>query len=362
MPPMTRRSHSKSRHGCSNCKQRRVKCDETRPACLNCVKRHKSCRYEAVAALVWKEENAPPKRSHPASPKNHNDDIFAMLERITASRSIRSVSPVAETVLDLELMMHWCNSTHKIFARNETTAWIWRQLVPQEAFAHKFLLWGILSLSALDLARSKPAEQRSMYLNAAAFYQTQALSLFRLALQEVNALNAKALFSFAGIVAIYGFGSCERLNMTDPIQDLLQVLMLVRGVNQVIACVAPTLFDSEFAPLLQMEDASEPLPPDAEATFTHLHVLNDLIQNGTESHTVHQQAIQSLENMIATLHGGRTTVFFFIIFGAIGVLLHGRGRFFKLSGIFWMTKDAIHCGGLWDRSSLRILQKKNDLE
>ncbi|KXJ86057.1 hypothetical protein Micbo1qcDRAFT_168867, partial [Microdochium bolleyi] len=36
------RGHTKSRFGCRECKQRHVKCDESRPSCVNCttVKRH----------------------------------------------------------------------------------------------------------------------------------------------------------------------------------------------------------------------------------------------------------------------------------------------------------------------------------
>jgi hypothetical protein len=35
--------HSKVRTGCSTCKQRKVKCDETRPECLRCTKAGKLC-------------------------------------------------------------------------------------------------------------------------------------------------------------------------------------------------------------------------------------------------------------------------------------------------------------------------------
>ncbi|KHN95746.1 C6 zinc finger domain protein [Metarhizium album ARSEF 1941] len=38
-----RRSNPKVKTGCSNCKQRRIKCDELRPACTQCVRSHKVC-------------------------------------------------------------------------------------------------------------------------------------------------------------------------------------------------------------------------------------------------------------------------------------------------------------------------------
>ncbi|KAL2820810.1 hypothetical protein BDW59DRAFT_150557 [Aspergillus cavernicola] len=44
----SRRPHRKSREGCAKCKQRRVKCDETRPRCRKCAKLNLDCTYEAI--------------------------------------------------------------------------------------------------------------------------------------------------------------------------------------------------------------------------------------------------------------------------------------------------------------------------
>ncbi|KAK3304553.1 uncharacterized protein B0T15DRAFT_399348 [Chaetomium strumarium] len=42
---LERRGHTKSRRGCFNCKRRRIKCQETRPACGHCVKQGLKCEY-----------------------------------------------------------------------------------------------------------------------------------------------------------------------------------------------------------------------------------------------------------------------------------------------------------------------------
>ncbi|CAI7669953.1 C6 transcription factor [Penicillium manginii] len=44
----SRRTHRKSRAGCAACKQRRVKCDETKPDCLRCQKHGVECNYSAA--------------------------------------------------------------------------------------------------------------------------------------------------------------------------------------------------------------------------------------------------------------------------------------------------------------------------
>ncbi|KAL4918923.1 hypothetical protein BDW62DRAFT_210101 [Aspergillus aurantiobrunneus] len=48
-----RRPHRKSREGCAKCKQRRVKCDETRPACQICERLGLECTYEAILPLGY---------------------------------------------------------------------------------------------------------------------------------------------------------------------------------------------------------------------------------------------------------------------------------------------------------------------
>lgn len=47
-----RRRHRKSRLGCHQCKRRKIKCDETRPACLNCSRREANCSYGLSSAAV----------------------------------------------------------------------------------------------------------------------------------------------------------------------------------------------------------------------------------------------------------------------------------------------------------------------
>lgn len=51
-----RRHHRKSRLGCHQCKRRKIKCDETRPACLNCSRREVNCSY----SLSWTAVHALP--------------------------------------------------------------------------------------------------------------------------------------------------------------------------------------------------------------------------------------------------------------------------------------------------------------
>lgn len=49
-PYHAKRPHRKSRAGCINCKQRRVKCSEDKPRCRACTLRKEDCRYPPAAS------------------------------------------------------------------------------------------------------------------------------------------------------------------------------------------------------------------------------------------------------------------------------------------------------------------------
>lgn len=52
-----RRTHKKSRRGCSGCKQRRIKCDEEKPCCRRCRGFGLECTYDGkVAELTFAGE------------------------------------------------------------------------------------------------------------------------------------------------------------------------------------------------------------------------------------------------------------------------------------------------------------------
>ncbi|KAF4970933.1 hypothetical protein FSARC_2129 [Fusarium sarcochroum] len=53
---LERRGHTKSRRGCYNCKRRRIKCQETRPACGHCTKTGLKCEYPALPQITHQHE------------------------------------------------------------------------------------------------------------------------------------------------------------------------------------------------------------------------------------------------------------------------------------------------------------------
>ncbi|KAJ5096326.1 hypothetical protein NUU61_005682 [Penicillium alfredii] len=337
-----RRPHRKSRHGCVECKRRRVKvcigathilhrlaptnsdfpqCDEVRPTCSNCAKRHAECEYGSSTSLLW--ANDEPGRSSLASGSDSgphsspvlgspNTDSLGILGRLSGDNAASTLPSPALNLHDLELMMQWCNATYHTLSRNELTDPIWRNIVPDEALSHSFLMHGILALSALHLARTGPEpSRRAGYLNRAVAHQNQALALFRELLGDITDANAKAMFAFASIVVVYTFGFPHTPDAQDAwtcVDDLYQVLILTRGIQQVIRSPADCLRDSQFAPILQVEEVHAFLSEDATVTIKRLHEANENYgaHHSTHDREVYQETINNFAEMLSWVQGGMT--------------------------------------------------------
>ncbi|KAJ5201505.1 uncharacterized protein N7498_006168 [Penicillium cinerascens] len=319
-----RRPHRKSRHGCMECKRRRVKCDEARPTCSNCQKRHSECEYGSSTSLLWANEEPStrvPSRASGSdsglqgdpSPGSPGSDSFGLLGRLSGDSSTAAAPPAALNLHDLELMMQWCNATFHTLSRDERTDAVWRNAVPEEGLSHPFLMHGILALSSLHLARTVPEpSRRAAHLNRAVVHQNQALALFRELLGDINEGNSKAMFAFASIVVVYSFGFPHTPDVQDPwacVDDLYQVLVLTRGIQQVIRSPADLLRDGTFAPILQFDDKPAPLPENATTAIRHLYEANEACrardpQHETDAYTV---TIDNIAEMLSWVYGGTTS-------------------------------------------------------
>ncbi|KAF7134194.1 hypothetical protein CNMCM5793_005922 [Aspergillus hiratsukae] len=316
-----RRPHRKSRHGCVECKRRRVKCDEARPACSNCVKRRTQCEYDSSGSFLWADGRSQSRtgsnKSASEGPQEqeslHDTAIsFGILGKLGGHGAATQYSLTGLNLCDLELMVQWCNETYRSFSRNEQTDRIWRAGVPEEALSYPFLMHGILALSALHIARTR-ADHRYDYVSIAVAHQDQALTLFREQLHDINPSNAKAMFAFASIVAVYAFGYPHPPDAKDPwdyIDDLLQVLILSRGVHQVLSTASSSIKDSDFGPIVQFDKYEVNLPDDILFALGKLQDANKSIGETDSTHdtSVYEDTIDKWADMTGAVYSGLTFV------------------------------------------------------
>ncbi|KAL4815001.1 hypothetical protein BDW67DRAFT_191988 [Aspergillus spinulosporus] len=76
----SRKYHKKSRLGCGNCKRRRIKCDERKPACGSCLRHSVSCDYEnAPGNKRSTRPSCQPSTACDSAPEQQADNSFTFI-------------------------------------------------------------------------------------------------------------------------------------------------------------------------------------------------------------------------------------------------------------------------------------------
>ncbi|PYI01681.1 hypothetical protein BO78DRAFT_473177 [Aspergillus sclerotiicarbonarius CBS 121057] len=228
-----RRSHVNSHHGCAQCKQRRIKCNEARPICISCHKKKIKCSFNSIAT--------------PTTPPHRTGGSDIRVE--TLGYEISQLQ-----LLDLELLNHWHVATVQTLVHDISTEKVLREFVPQVALSHPFLMHSLLALSALHLSHHGPVERRHRYTEAAMTHNNISLSLCTPMLNNVTPENCHALFAFACFVAMFSFAAHgPKVNpRAQSVSDVLEVFKLVRGVASVVAQARPWIEAGGMRDLLQV--------------------------------------------------------------------------------------------------------------
>lgn len=87
---------------------------------------------------------------------------------------------------------------------------MWRDIVPQLAHQHNFLMHAFLACTALHMAHLNPNRHQELTLKART-HQDHAMPLFRAAIPSVEDENCDAVLIFARMVAINAFALDEHL-------------------------------------------------------------------------------------------------------------------------------------------------------
>ncbi|KAE8377041.1 C6 transcription factor [Aspergillus bertholletiae] len=236
MPP--RRAHKKSRTGCVQCKERRVKCDESVP-CLNCARRGLPCRYAIPNGKRPGASSSRPDRAHNSQTELSLSISDHLAQRLLGKEPISSAFdhllanvalPSHWSAQDPELMYHYCMLTSKTLSRREEVQNVWQNAVPKISFSHEYLMHGILALSALHIALETP-ERCSSYLTRSSFHLALGLRTFRTLLHSPTPDNCCPLFAFSGVMIIYAYASpVAGDDALAPLENIVEVFKLCRGI------------------------------------------------------------------------------------------------------------------------------------
>ncbi|KAH6662108.1 hypothetical protein B0J14DRAFT_310239 [Halenospora varia] len=292
---MTRRSHTKSRGGCSNCKQRKVKCDEQKPECQKCITRDIVCTYPHPK-LVWKEKNDASPSTNTKIAKPRTEPSPPAYSSYTEALPRVPPDHPSLNLENIDLIIHWFTKTvHTVNpVANPAAVQVSQTVILDQAMKHHFLLHGLLALSALHLADSSPDHQK--YTDIATAHHTRGLALFHDILLSIDGENCAASIAFSSITLMFMFG-LSRPQGGHPanielVSDLAQILLLGKGWHKVVHVADNLKCRAGLSVSPSPKPHTNTLSPDTEVAFGHLHSLNQGYDRD-----VYASAINSLKSV-----------------------------------------------------------------
>lgn len=274
------------------------------------MNRRVECEYANPGSLVW------PKQAHPATVVGREGlqnvehtvnslGVFSQLINDGTNGAAALPAPVVN-FRDLELMVQWCTSSYLGLSRDERTQHIWQSTVPREAGSHPCLMHGLLAFSALHLSGLRQGDISETYLNVAVAHESQALALLRPLLEDINASNANAVFSLSGLITAFAFAFPQAPNLQEaltPVDDFARVMLLARGMQDVLNAALHWVRDGELGYLIHLDDYESGLPPEAAQALGQLRQRNAACSSQDEVE-IYVHTIDQVEIMMERMHGG----------------------------------------------------------
>ncbi|KAK1907739.1 hypothetical protein P3342_006068 [Pyrenophora teres f. teres] len=218
-----RKTHTKSRKGCFQCKSRHTKCNEARPRCGNCVRLDINCTFPFIP------------ESYSGSPQTSPSVTSPYVDVVAPeSPDLASNSPELH-IADLRLLHHWTKTCAKSLHPNPAnrSAAFQNEFV-ELGFEYPFLLHGFLALSAIHQASLLPPNDRQHLLLQADSHISRALDTYRKNLENPKIELAIPMFMLSSVLLTYNFGSAQLERPEDPIAALHHCFMLLQGIKVVV--------------------------------------------------------------------------------------------------------------------------------
>ncbi|KAJ0162104.1 Sterol uptake control protein 2 [Colletotrichum tanaceti] len=186
-------------------------------------------------------------------------------------------------ITHLELMHHYSTATCLTLPRSDDASGsrvVWQSEVPRLGLAHTFLMHEVLAIAALHLGHLHP-ERRASYALHASRHQSDAIAGLRGSLAQITADNCHALFATSSLLLLNAYSTFPYQRGRSPrssprsspppqsgsppdaptVDDILDVFLLVRGMNHILSSAQPVIQAGPFAPFFAevVTPASTPL-------------------------------------------------------------------------------------------------------
>lgn len=233
----TKRPHKKSRGGCTNCKHRKVKCDEAHPVCRACSLRNENCVYVQTTS----RRLAPPVTQPRPLPQRSSPESSPAPLVLFESETYKKPTPLVIEPLfrpygveqdEMKLLWFFTANTCKSFnaepAREEAAEKILRIDLMQHAFDKRFLLDTVIALS------SHHAESLGMSVNRSRSlaYRVTAIQGYTNAVEAADPDTFQALLATSLLMA--ALASADFRDPNSPDLHIVGWMMVWRGIGLMI--------------------------------------------------------------------------------------------------------------------------------
>ncbi|GIK05446.1 hypothetical protein Aspvir_009556 [Aspergillus viridinutans] len=233
-----KRPHTKSRWGCYNCRARRVKCQETKPACENCMYRDMECVYPSKVR-EWVDVGK--------QQASRRDALVASSQsgKLVSPSQGLAVSPFSGD--DLRFFHHFLvvARPHLPFGSEET----WATEVPKYAHEYPHLMHAILALGATHYSLVSPNGWE--YSSTAIIHRGKALKALSAAIGKGPECTTTDLDVILATCYALVF---QAYHMQDGLVDFA---VMVRGCGVITNCIMDRYKTSQLFHIQTEEEAAE---------------------------------------------------------------------------------------------------------
>lgn len=271
-----RRTHYKSRRGCSECKRRHVKCDEQRPICLQCSTLGQQCSYAyldpyggggGTSSLSAGSLSLSPS-SHAATTEQQSCSLPQIDPQIQSAAAQQQAPRQVYELSHLALLHHVETEltkpphSHLVPADGKDGDALVRLMVTS-ALSSPFLMDELLAFAAAhkSVLTSDPTAQEQ-YREQSAHLQARALALFNAAPPDVTEDNCKALFffsSFIGLHMLFDIVTTPQLGLRDLLERFIHFAGVYRGVGLTTRPAWHVIRDSELSCIINLIETVDKL-------------------------------------------------------------------------------------------------------
>ena len=324
---MARKTHTKSRMGCIECKRRHLKCDEGRPICRKCTFSHRECFYPS-SSKEQPDQSTDIASSEAAtilsarSPDCPSANAVINLDRHSVLLNPASVINIHH----VELFYHFTTDTCQTIAISSSHVDIYKRMVTERAFQQPCLLAEIIAFSACHMSLKRP-DNAAIYHEIASSQQTCALAEFNGILNSVDETTCLDVLLFSHLIALHVFWDIFASIDDDFsvfLDRLLGCIRMLRGINVVIRTWWNFLVQTELGAIILNADQQQNTPKPSSQECDHLRAMVDDADISVTSMGVYCEALDSLqtyfdsENVFATPANSTHQVFAWLVVASEG--------------------------------------------